>query len=176
MLPAVTNTRTWYEHLKRKGRSMEIERLIGRSLRSAVDMKSFRKNTITLDCDVLQVDGGTRIASITGAWVVLNLALQKEAAAGAVKPGALVVQVAAISLGKVGGKLLCDLDYSQDSQVGVDLNVVEQPNGGIVEIQDTGERSLLTRSELTSLLDMAEPALIKLPEKQREAVAAAGVQ
>ncbi|MFU9975214.1 ribonuclease PH [Fannyhessea vaginae] len=162
MLPASATRRTPREYKGRKGRSMEIERLIGRSLRSVVDFSKLGEHTITIDCDVLQADGGTRTASIVGAWVALHDACRKMVEADKIARCPLTGQVAAISMGIVRGQLLVDLDYPEDSNADVDLNVVMRDDGGLVEIQGTGERATLSRHDLNALLDASEPALTKL--------------
>ena len=168
MLPASTGKRCKREHANRKGRSMEIERLIGRSLRAVCDLDHLGEFTITVDCDVIQADGGTRTASITGAWVALHDALMSFVEQGKIKRLPLTGQVAAISAGIVGGVPLLDLDYPEDSHADVDLNLVGTADGGIVEIQGTGERSTLSRAQLNDLLDMAEPAIARLCALQDE--------
>lgn len=168
MLPASTSSRTAREYKGRKGRSMEIERLIGRSLRAVCDLDHLGEFTITVDCDVIQADGGTRTASVTGAWVALHDALMSFVEQGKIKRLPLTGQVAAISAGVVGGVALLDLDYPEDSHADVDLNLVGTDAGGIVEIQGTGERSTLSRAQLNELLDMAEPAIARLCDLQNE--------
>ena len=168
MLPASTNTRTKREYKGRKGRSMEIERLIGRSLRAVCDLDRLGEFTITVDCDVLQADGGTRTASVTGAWVALHDALMNFVEQGKIKRLPLTGQVAAVSAGIVHGVPLLDLDYPEDSHADVDLNLVGTADGGIVEVQGTGERSTLSRSELDELLDMAEGGIKRLCALQNE--------
>ena len=168
MLPASTSSRTKREYKGRKGRSMEIERLIGRSLRAVCDLDHLGEFTITVDCDVIQADGGTRTASITGAWVALHDALMSFVEQGKIKRLPLTGQVAAISAGIVGGVPLLDLDYPEDSHADVDLNLVGTADGGLVEIQGTGERSTLSRAQLNELLDMAEPAIARLCALQDE--------
>ena len=168
MLPASTNTRTKREYKGRKGRSMEIERLIGRSLRAVCDLDHLGEFTITVDCDVIQADGGTRTASITGAWVALHDALMNFVEQGKIKRLPLTGQVAAISCGIVGGVPLLDLDYPEDSHADVDLNLVGTAEGGIVAVQGTGERSTLSRDELNCLLDMAQGGIKRLCDLQNE--------
>jgi ribonuclease PH len=168
MLPASTNTRTKREYKGRKGRSMEIERLIGRSLRAVCDLDHLGEFTITVDCDVIQADGGTRTASITGAWVALHDALMNFVEQGKIKRLPLTGQVAAISCGIVGGVPLLDLDYPEDSHADVDLNLVGTAEGSIVEVQGTGERSTLSREELNCLLDMAQGGIKRLCDLQNE--------
>lgn len=168
MLPASTNTRTKREYKGRKGRSMEIERLIGRSLRAVVDLDRLGEFTITVDCDVIQADGGTRTASITGGWVALHDALMHFVEAGKMKRLPLTGQVAAISAGIVAGTPMLDLDYPEDSHADVDLNLVGTAGGGIVEIQGTGEHSTLSRAQLNDLLDMGEAGVTRLCALQDE--------
>ena len=168
MLPASTSNRTAREYKGRKGRSMEIERLIGRSLRAVCDLDRLGEFTITVDCDVIQADGGTRTASVTGAWVALHDALMSFVEQGKIKRLPLTGQVAAISAGIVGGVPMLDLDYPEDSHADVDLNLIGTDAGGIVEIQGTGEHSTLSRAQLNDLLDMAEPAIARLCSLQNE--------
>lgn len=168
MLPAAGNRRTPREYHGRKGRSMEIERLIGRSLRAVVDLKHLGELTITCDCDVIQADGGTRTASITGAWVALHQALRGLVRTGTLRRFPLTGQVAAISMGYVDGIALLDLDYSEDSRAQVDLNLVGTGTGQMVEVQGTGERACFDRAQLGELLDMGLPAIERLCELQRE--------
>ena len=166
MLPASTNRRTPREYRGRKGRSMEIERLIGRSLRTVCDLQALGETTVTVDCDVIQADGGTRTASITGAWVALHDALRSWEERGNIQRLPLTGQVAAISMGEVGGRLLLDLDYQEDSHAQVDLNLVGTGDGGIIEIQGTGEKTPFSREQLSALLDMGLPAIEELVELQ----------
>ena len=168
MLPASTSSRTKREYKGRKGRSMEIERLIGRSLRAVCDLDHLGEFTITVDCDVLQADGGTRTASITGGWVALHDALMNFVEQGKIKRLPLTGQVAAISMGVVAGTPMLDLDYPEDSHADVDLNLVGTADGGIVEIQGTGERSTLSRAQLNELLDMGETGIKRLCDLQNE--------
>lgn len=168
MLPASTNRRTPREHRGRKGRSMEIERLIGRSLRAVTRLDRLGEVTVTLDCDVLQADGGTRTASVTGAWVALHGALSSLVEQGRLPRLPLTGQVAAVSAGIVGGVALLDLDYPEDSHADVDLNLVGTDEGGIVEVQGTGERSVLSRAQLNELLDLGQAGIAELARQQRE--------
>ena len=167
-LPASTARRSKREYGARKGRSMEIERLIGRSLRSVVRMEKMGEITVTLDCDVIQADGGTRTASVTGAWVALHDALMGLVRANKLNRLPLTGQVAAISAGIVGGEALLDLDYSEDSHADVDLNLVGTDAGGIVEVQGTGERSTFSRAQLDGLLDMGQAAIERLVAIQND--------
>ena len=141
---------------------------MGRSLRAAVDMKALGERTINIDCDVLQGDGGTRTASVTGAWVALHDALMGLVDAGKLPRLPLTGQVAAVSCGIVGGQPLLDLDYPEDSHADVDLNLVCTDAGGIVEVQGTGERSTLSRAELDVLLDMGQAGVAHLIEIQNQ--------
>lgn len=166
MLPAAGNRRTPREYRGRKGRSMEIERLIGRSLRSVTRLDRLGEITITLDCDVIQADGGTRTASITGAWVALHQALMGLVDAGRLPRLPLTGQVAAVSAGFVDGRALLDLDYSEDSHAEVDFNLVGTGGGRIVEVQGTGERSTLDRAQLDALLDLCQTGVARLTELQ----------
>lgn len=168
MLPASTARRSKREYGARKGRSMEIERLIGRSLRSVVRMEKLGEVTVTIDCDVIQADGGTRTASITGAWVALHDALMGLVRDNKLNRLPLTGQVAAISAGIVDGRALLDLDYPEDSHADVDLNLVGTDAGGIVEIQGTGEHSTLSRVQLDELLDMGQAGIERLVAIQNE--------
>lgn len=171
MLPASTGRRTKREYGRRKGRSMEIERLIGRSLRAVCDLNRLGEYTITCDCDVIQADGGTRTASITGAWVALHDALDAMLGRDLIKRMPLTGQVAAISMGLVDDELLLDLDYPEDSHAQVDLNLVGTDAGGIVEVQGTGERSTIDRDQLNALLDMGQDAIARLCDLQNQVTA-----
>lgn len=175
MLPASTNRRSKREYHGRKGRSMEIERLIGRSLRSVVRLDRLGEITITIDCDVIQADGGTRTASVTGAWVALHGALVGMVDAGKFPRLPLTGQVAAVSAGLVGGQALLDLDYPEDSNADVDLNLVCTDTGGIVEVQGTGEHSTLSREQLDELLDLGQAGIAQLIVAQREVTGYHGV-
>jgi ribonuclease PH len=169
MLPRATLTRTPRESERGKigGRTHEIQRLIGRSLRSVVDMKALGERTIILDCDVLQADGGTRTAAITGASVALALALGKLVAAGTLKTSPLRQMVAATSVGIVDGAILLDLCYEEDSRATVDMNVVMLADGGLVETQATAEKDSYSRSQLNEMLDYAEKGIRELLSVQR---------
>lgn len=168
MLPASTARRTPREQRGRKGRSMEIERLIGRSLRAVTDMVLLGDHTVTVDCDVIQADGGTRTASITGAWVALHEALMRAVEADRITRLPLADQVAAVSMGLVDGVPLLDLDYREDSAADVDMNLVVASGGRIVEIQGTGERTSFSRAELDALLDMGEQGIEQLLKLQND--------
>jgi ribonuclease PH len=175
MLPASTGERKQRDVNKGRpdGRSVEIQRLIGRSLRGVVDFTALGERTIYLDCDVLQADGGTRCASITGAMVALRLACEQLAARGRLARSPLNGTVAAISCGIVGGVPLLDLDYAEDSTAEVDANVVMTGDGGLVEVQATAERMPLSRAHLDDLLGLAAQGINALRAFQDQAVAAA---
>lgn len=175
MLPRATLTRTARESERGKigGRTHEIQRLIGRSLRSVVDMKALGERTIILDCDVLQADGGTRTAAITGACTALALALNKLVAAGTLKASPLQQLVAATSVGIVDGNVLLDLAYEEDSRAEVDMNVVMTEAGGFVETQATAEREAYSRAQLNIMLDSAEAGIRELFRLQRQVLEAA---
>jgi ribonuclease PH len=169
MLPRATLTRTPRESERGKvgGRTHEIQRLIGRSLRSIVDMKALGERTIILDCDVLQADGGTRTAAITGACVALALAINKLVAAGTLKTSPLRQMVAATSVGIVDGNILLDLAYEEDSRATVDMNVVMLADGGLVETQATAEKDSYSRAQLSEMLDYAEKGIHELLAAQQ---------
>ena len=169
MLPASTGRRTPREQRGRKGRSMEIERLVGRSLRTVVDLFKLGELTVTCDCDVIQADGGTRTASVTGAWVALHEALEAWVHAGKLKKMPLTGQVAAVSMGMVGAELLLDLDYPEDSRAQVDMNLVGTADGRIIEVQGTGEKVAFTRDEMNALLDYGQSGIMRLVDLQCEA-------
>jgi ribonuclease PH len=169
MLPRATLTRTPREAERGKigGRTHEIQRLIGRSLRSVVDMKKLGERTVILDCDVLQADGGTRTAAITGACTALALALGKLVTAGTLKETPLTGMVAATSVGIVDGRVLLDLAYEEDSQAEVDMNVVMTDAGGLVETQATAEKGSYTRSQLDEMLNVADAGIRELLQAQK---------
>jgi ribonuclease PH len=175
MLPRATLTRTPRESERGKvgGRTHEIQRLIGRSLRSVVDMKALGERTVILDCDVLQADGGTRTAAITGASVSLALALNKLVSAGTLKSSPLKQMIAATSVGIVDGNTLLDLCYEEDSRATVDMNVVMLASGGLVETQATAEKDSYTRPQLTGMLDLAEAGIRDLLNLQQTILASA---
>ena len=175
LLPRSTTTRTRRERNGASGRTQEIQRLIGRALRVAVDMRALGERTITIDCDVLQADGGTRTASITGGYVALALAIHRLIERGAVANNPLVAQVAAVSAGYVGGQALLDLDYSEDSHAELDCNVVQTGDGGIIEVQCTAEGRAISRAELNELLDLVGGGIQQLLAAQRDVLASAGV-
>src|SRR5215471_6705004 len=172
MLPRATLTRTPREAERGKigGRTHEIPRLIGRSLRSVVDMKALGERTVILDCDVLQADGGTRTAAITGASVALAIALQKLVAAGTLKTSPLRQMVAATSVGIVDGNVLLDLCYEEDSRATVDMNVVMLADSGLVETQATAEKDSYSRTQLNEMLDYAEKGIRELFVAQKTAL------
>ena len=168
MLPASTNRRSPREQRGRKGRSMEIERLIGRSLRTVVNMHALGEITITLDCDVIQADGGTRTASVTGAWVALHDALASLVRGKSLSSLPLTGQVAAVSMGVVNGVAMLDLDYAEDSNAEVDMNLVGTADGRIIELQGTGEKTPYDREQLNALLDLGQAGIARLIELQTE--------
>jgi ribonuclease PH len=173
MLPRATHTRGAREAAqgKQSGRTQEIQRLIGRSLRAATNLKALGERQITIDCDVLQADGGTRCASVTGAMVALADAVAKLRSAGALQVDPLEDFVAAVSVGVVGGVAMLDLDYSEDSGCGTDMNVVMTGAGHFVEVQGTAEGEPFTRGQMSKLLDLATAGTAELVRLQREALA-----
>ena len=173
MLPRSTVTRTPRESERGKigGRTHEIQRLIGRSLRSVVEMNALGERTVILDCDVIQADGGTRTAAITGAAVALKLALDALVKAGTLKASPMKKLVAATSVGIVGGTALLDLCYEEDSQAEVDMNVVMTEDGGLIETQATAEKGFFSRSGLNELLDLAEAGLKEIFAAQKATLA-----
>jgi ribonuclease PH len=173
MLPRSTHTRTRRERDGVKGRTQEIQRLIGRSLRSVTDMEVLGPRQITLDCDVLQADGGTRTASVTGAWVALELACRRLLKMGLVERNPVNEGVAAVSVGLVDGTPRLDLDYALDRDAQVDMNVVATASGGLVEVQGTAEGNPFRREELDELLALAMAGIGRLLVAQREALAEA---
>jgi ribonuclease PH len=170
MLPRSTHTRAKREREKIGGRTQEIQRLIGRALRAAVDFKKLGEQTIMLDCDVIQADGGTRTASICGAYVALAIALGKMKKAGLVSADPLLGSVSAISVGMKDGTHLLDLDYDEDSTCDVDMNVVLTGEGGLVEVQGTAEKRLFQRKDLDAMIDLAAAGTKKIAELQKAAV------
>jgi ribonuclease PH len=175
MLPRSTHTRTRREAAsgKQSGRTQEIQRLIGRSLRAIIDLKKLGERQITLDCDVLQADGGTRCASITGAYVALAIACNKLVAAGTIAETPLTDSVAAVSVGIFENTPVLDLDYDEDSNCETDMNVVMTGSGGFVEVQGTAEGKPFSRAEMDALLELASNGLKALGEAQTKAIAAA---
>lgn len=174
MLPASTGQRKARDISRGRldGRTTEIQRLIGRSLRAVVDMEGLGERTVWLDCDVLQADGGTRCASICGAWVALRLALDGLVAAGTIPAVPLRDSIAAVSVGMVDGRALLDLPYAEDSRAESDMNVVMTGAGDLVEVQATAEGQTFSRPELDALLDLAEIGVARMGEAQRVAVGA----
>ena len=174
MLPRATNTRNDREAVRGKigGRTHEISRLIGRSLRAAVDYSALGENSIVIDCDVLQADGGTRTAAITGAWIALHDAIEWAVKNGHVKSldAALVETVSAISVGVIDGEPRLDLHYEEDVRAETDMNVVMLGSGGFVEVQGTAEGSPFNRAELDALLNLATAGCVELSEMQKAAV------
>ena len=173
MLPRSTHTRSAREAAKGKqsGRTQEIQRLIGRSLRAVIDLKALGERQITLDCDVQQADGGTRCASITGAWLALNDACEKLVAEGKLPANPLRDHVAAISVGIYQGIPVLDLDYPEDSGCDTDMNVIMTGSGGIVEIQGTAEGEPFSRAQMDQLIDLAEAGIKQLISAQKDTAA-----
>ena len=171
MLPSSTGSRKKRETSKPDGRSTEIKRLIGRSLRNAVDMEKLGENTIWIDCDVLQADGGTRTASITGAYTALRLGVQKWLKEGRISCDPLVHQIAAVSVGIVGDVPMLDLCYVEDSAADVDMNIVMNEAGEFIELQGTGEERSFTRAELSKLMELGEKGIKEIMEIQNRACA-----
>ncbi len=172
MLPRATTTRNRREAAsgKQSGRTQEIQRLIGRSLRAGVDRVALGERQITVDCDVLQADGGTRCAAITGGWVALRLAVNKLLKSGKIKTDPLTDHVAAVSCGIYGGQPILDLDYAEDSEAGTDANFVMTGAGGIIEIQGSAEGATFSRAEFDRLLDLAELGVADLVLAQKLAI------
>jgi len=173
MLPRSTLTRNRREVKQGRpsGRTSEIQRLIGRSLRAVVDLRVLSERTLYLDCDVLQADGGTRTASVTGAWVALYLACSRLLLTGDITEWPLTGQLAAVSVGTVEGTPLLDLEYIEDQDAEIDMNVVATAKGELVEVQGTGEKRSFPRSELDELLDLALQGIGELAQAQNEALA-----
>lgn len=173
MLPRATNTRMRREAAagKQGGRTVEIQRLIGRSLRAGVDRVALGERQITIDCDVIQADGGTRCASITGGWVALRLAVNKLMKAGDVISDPLTDPVAAVSCGIYAGQPVLDLDYPEDSEAGVDGNFIMTGSGQLIEVQMSAEGSVFSRSQMNTLMDLAEKGVGELVAAQKAATA-----
>lgn len=173
MLPRATNTRMRREAAsgKQGGRTVEIQRLIGRALRAGVDRVALGERQITIDCDVLQADGGTRCASITGGWVALRLAVDKLIKAGDVISNPLISPVAAVSCGIYAGQPVLDLDYPEDSEAGVDGNFIMTGDGQLIEIQMSAEGSTYSRDQMNALMDLAEKGVSELAAAQLSACA-----
>ena len=170
MLPRATNTRTQRETLRPSGRTQEIQRLIGRSLRAVVDTKLLGERQIFIDCDVIQADGGTRCASITGAYVALALACRKLVTKGTIKTSPILSEVAAVSVGIVENTPILDLKYEEDSTAEVDMNIVCTGAGKFIEIQGTAERAPFTREQMNEMLALAEIGINELFAIQRLAL------
>ncbi|QIR86185.1 ribonuclease PH [Paracoccus sp. AK26] len=173
MLPRATNTRNRREAAagKQSGRTQEIQRLIGRSLRAGVDRSALGERQITIDCDVIQADGGTRCASITGGWVALRLAVNKLLKAGAITSDPIMDHVAAVSCGIYAGQAVLDLDYAEDSEAGTDGNFVLTGAGHLIEVQMSAEGATFSRDQMGQLLDLAEGGMAELVAAQKAAVA-----
>lgn len=170
MLPGSSSERIRRDHIS-GGRAKEISRLIGRSLRAAVNLKTMAESMIRVDCDVIEADGGTRTAAITGGWIALHQALQDAVDRDLLKTNPIVDEVAAISVGIVGGEKVLDLDYEKDAGAEVDLNVVMSGRGLLIEVQGTAEGAPFTRDDLNDLLDLATKGIEELHDMQRRAVA-----
>lgn len=173
MLPRSTGSRMNREAVQGKqgGRTVEISRLIGRSLRAALDLKKLGEYSITLDCDVLQADGGTRTAAITGAMVALVDAVNGLQRSKKIKSDPLLAMVAAVSVGMVNGQPVLDLDYVEDSQAGTDMNVIMDAELGLIEVQGTAEKGRFSRQQLNAMLDLAEQGIQQLLAAQQQALA-----
>ena len=172
MLPRATGSRMRREASsgKQGGRTMEIQRLIGRALRAGIDLEALGENTISLDCDVIQADGGTRTASITGAWVALNDAIEHLLAKKAITKNPLHHQIASVSVGIYNGTPVLDLDYAEDSNAETDMNVVMNNNSGFIEVQGTAEGHPYSKDELNSMLALAEKGIKELIAAQSAAI------
>lgn len=170
MLPRATNTRTQRESQRPSGRTAEIQRLIGRSLRAIVDTSKLGERQIYLDCDVIQADGGTRCASITGAYVALALACRKLLKQGTIKTNPILSEVAAVSVGIIGGTPILDLAYAEDSEADVDMNIVCTGEGKFIEMQGTAEREPFSREQMDEMLVLAEKGINQLFTIQRYAL------
>ena len=166
MLPRATNNRVQREASKGKlaGRTMEIQRLIGRALRSSIDLSKLGERTIIIDCDVIQADGGTRTASITGAYLAMELAIEKLIDDGKLNEIPIISKVAAISVGKIKNDILLDLEYEEDSKADVDMNIVVNDKGEFIEIQGTGEEATFTQDDLMKFIEISKNAFEKLFE------------
>jgi ribonuclease PH len=175
MLPRATATRSKRDQQRTAGRTHEIQRLIGRSLRAVVDLQALGQRRIILDCDVLQADAGTRTAAITGAWIALALACEKLLRAGKIPRWPLRDQVAAVSLGLLGDDVLLDLNYKEDVAAAVDLNLVMTGGGQLIEVQGTGEESTFSRAQLDRMLDLGWAGLQPLFALQRKVLQERGI-
>ncbi len=173
MLPRATNTRTKREAAsgKQQGRTVEIQRLIGRSLRACVDRSALGERQITIDCDVIQADGGTRCAAITGGWVALRLAVNKLLKAGDIVSDPIIDHLGAVSCGIYAGQPVLDLDYAEDSNAGVDGNFIILGSGRLVEVQMSAEGATFSRAQMNELLDLAEKGVAELTAAQKAAIA-----
>jgi ribonuclease PH len=171
MLPRATHQRTSRERSKVGGRTQEIQRLIGRSLRSVVDLSKLGQRKITLDCDVIQADGGTRTAAISGAYISLMLALKGLKEKGLIKEIPVTNHLAAVSVGKSKGEYLLDLDYDEDSKAEIDMNVIMTDSGKFIEVQGTGEEHPFSEDELQKLISYAKIGIENIVEKQKEIIA-----
>jgi ribonuclease PH len=169
MLPRSTGERTPREAARGKqgGRTLEIQRLIGRSLRAAADLSQLGERTITLDCDVLQADGGTRTAAISGAWIALQIATQGLVIGGKLPQSPIRRQIAAVSVGVYAGTPVLDLDYAEDSSAETDMNVVMTDEGGLIEVQGTAEAAPFSRAEMSAMLDLAAKGIEQIVAAQR---------
>jgi len=170
MLPGSSGERIRRDHVS-GGRAKEISRLIGRSLRVVVDLKAMGEAMAVVDCDVIEADGGTRTAAITGAWIALHYAFEDAVERGQLASSPIIDEVAAVSVGIVQGKTMLDLDYVKDVEAEVDMNVVMSGRGLLIEVQGTAERAPFTRAELDQLLDLAASGIAELHDLQRRAVA-----
>ena len=170
LLPGSTPERQRRELMKLSGRTQEIQRLIGRSLRACLNMETLGENTLLVDCDVIQADAGTRTAAITGSWLALQKACERLVEQGRLSSNPVQAQVAAVSVGLLDGAPLLDLDYSEDSRADVDLNVVMNNAGDLLELQGTAEGAAFSRQQLNRLLDLAEPGLNQLMTSQQKAL------
>ncbi|STO31712.1 Ribonuclease PH [Fusobacterium necrogenes] len=172
MIPRATGERNQRESAKGKltGRTMEIQRLIGRALRTAINLEKLGERTVTIDCDVIQADGGTRTTSITGGYIALALAMKKLVTEGVLTENPIISNVAAISVGIVNGTPMLDLKYTEDSIAEVDMNIVMNGEGKFVELQGTGEEATYTRKDLNEMLDLAEKGLKKIMELQNRII------
>jgi len=170
MLPASTGGRKARPGVKPDGRGVEIQRIIGRVLRTVVDLSALGENTLYLDCDVLEADGGTRTAAITGAYVALSLAVSRAAAKGVCKPGAVRGAVSAVSVGIVNGLAVLDLDYAEDSTADVDMNVAMLDDGTFVELQGSSEKSAFDDKQLSAMLTLAKKGIKRLLAEQKNAL------
>jgi len=175
MLPRATHTRSGREATRGKqgGRTLEIQRLIGRSLRAVTDMRALGERSVTLDCDVIQADGGTRTASISGAYVALAIAMERLAADGKLKKNPLYGQVAAVSVGIYNGTPVLDLDYAEDSEAETDMNIVMNDAGRFIEVQGTAEGHAFTDDEFSAMLGLARSGIAEIIAVQNEAIATA---